>query len=235
MKYSLAKRSDLPLLTKLWAKCFGDDPGEINGFWSAAFERIQVYTASEGKALAAMACVIPTQFVDVEGESHSCGYLYAVCTDPQYRGRGICKELMRYIHKYCGFSYTALVPAEHSLFSFYEKLGYEVCLYNKEYAVAPQKGGKIRPATPEAYRSIRELQLYDNFLSYEEYLLPCAGQLYRIETENGLYCGCCYNKDDTLLIRELLPDSPEAASALCAFLNCKKAMVRTIGEDTPLA
>ena len=231
MKYSLAKKSDLPVLTKLWATCFGDDPKEIQGFWSATFDRIQVYTATDSGRIHAMACVIPTHFVDEEGESHTCGYVYAVCTDPKSRGRGICQGLMAYIHKNCGFAYTALVPAGESLFSFYEKMGYETVFYNAQYTVKPQKGGKIRPANAEVYRSIRELQLYDNFLSYEEYLLPCAGQLYRIETEDGLYCGCCYKKDDILLIRELLPDSEEAAAHLCAHLNCKTAIVRTMGEE----
>ncbi len=233
MKYGIAKKADLPALTKLWATCFGDDPKEIQGFWSATFDRIRVYIGSEGNRILAMTCVIPTHFVDDEGESHSCGYVYAVCTDPHARGRGICQGLMDYIHKNCGFSYTALVPAEESLFSFYEKMGYTTCFYNHEYSAHPQKGCKIRPATPEVYRSIRELQLYDNFLSYEEYLLPCAGQLYRIETEDGLYCGCCYKKDSTLLIRELLPDSPVAAAALCAHLNCKTAIVRTMDGNRP--
>ena len=233
MKYGLAKKSALPALTKLWATCFGDDPKEIQGFWSATFDRIQVYTATEGNKILAMTCVIPTHFIDEEGESHSCGYIYAVCTEPNSRGKGICGELMAHIHKNCGFAYTSLVPAEESLFSFYEKMGYRTVFYHREYTVQPRKGGKIRAATAEVYRSIRELQLYDNFLSYEEYLLPCAGQLYRMETEDGLYCGCCYKKDDTLLIRELLPDSEAAASALCAHLNCKKALVRTMGEDKP--
>lgn len=233
MKFALAKKADLPQLTKLWAVCFGDDPKEIQGFWSATFDRIQVYTAAEGPKILAMACVIPTQFVDEEGESYSCGYIYAVCTDPKARGRGLCQGLMEYIHKNCGYDYTALVPAEESLFTFYEKLGYKTCFFHKEYTVTPKKSGKVSPASPEVYRSIRELQLYDNFLSYEEYLLPCAGQLYRIETADGLYCGCCYKKDRTLLIRELLPDSPEAASALCAHLGCEKAVVRTMGEDKP--
>lgn len=233
MKYGLAKKSDLPQLTELWSISFGDDPKEIRGFWTATFDKIRVYTATEGKQIHAMACVIPTSFIDEEGESYSCGYVYAVCTDPKSRGRGICQGLMEYIHKSCGYAYTALVPAEENLFTFYEKLGYETCFFCKEYTVSPKKGGKISPASAEVYRSIRELQLYDNFLSYEEYLLPCAGKLYRIETEDGLYCGCCYHKDGTLLIRELLPDSPEAAAALCAHLGCRKAVVRTMGEDKP--
>lgn len=233
MKYGLAKKSDLPALTRLWSTSFGDDPKEIQNFWSAAFSHIQVYTATEGSTPLAMACVIPTHFVDEEGESHTCGYIYAVCTDPRSRGRGICQELMEHIHKHCGYAYTALVPAEESLFAFYEKLGYETCFFHREYTVSPKKGGKVSPATAEVYRSIRELQLYDNFLSYDEYLLPCAGQLYRIETVDGLYCGCCYQKEQTLLIRELLPNSPSAAAALCAYLGCKSAVVRTMGEDKP--
>ncbi|MBR6825064.1 MAG: GNAT family N-acetyltransferase [Oscillospiraceae bacterium] len=233
MKFCLAKKSDLPQLTKLWQECFGDDPKEIQGFWSAVFDRIRVYTATEGPKTVAMACVIPTQFVDEEGESHSCGYVYAVCTAAPFRGRGICKGLLDYIHQNCGFAYTALVPAQESLFSYYKALGYSTCFFHREYTVLPKKGGSVKIASPEVYRSIRELQLYDNFLSYDEYLLPCAGQLYRIETEDGLYCACGYKKEQTLYIRELLPNDPAAAATLCAHLGCAKAEVRTMGEDKP--
>lgn len=233
MNYTLVKKADLPALTKLWQQCFGDEPKEIEGFWAAAFAHIQVYMAQEGKKPVAMACVLPTQLIDEEGESHSCGYVYAVCTAPEHRGKGLCKGLMEYIHKHCGFQYAALVPAEESLFPFYEKLGYQTSFYHKEYTVLPQKCAKIRPASPEVYRSIRELQLYDSFLSYDEYYLPCAGKLYRIETEDGLYCACAYEKGSELQIRELLPDSPQAAAALCAYLGCEKGTIRTMGEDKP--
>ena len=233
MKFELAKKSDLGALTKLWQCCFGDEVAEIRSFWDKTFDKIQVFVAREGQTICAMTCVLPTTLVDEEGEAHSCGYFYAVCTHPSARGKGLCKKLMDYAQKNCKADYAALVPAEESLFGFYEAMGYKTVFFNSEYTISPQKGAKIRPATPEVYRSIRELQLYDNFLSYDEFLLPCAGQLYRIETEDGLYCACCYKEKDTLLIRELLPDSPEAAAALCAYLNCKTASVRTMGEDKP--
>ena len=73
MKFTLAKKSDLPALTRLWQRCFGDEPKEIEGFWSAVFDRILVYTAREGNTIASMACVLPTQYVDEEGESHCQG------------------------------------------------------------------------------------------------------------------------------------------------------------------
>ena len=233
MKFELAKKSDLGALTKLWQCCFGDEVAEIRSFWDKTFDKIQVFVAREGQSILAMTCVLPTTLVDEEGEAHSCGYFYAVCTHPSARGKGLCKKLMDYAQKNCKADYAALVPAEESLFGFYEAMGYKTVFFNSEYTVSPKKAAKIRPATPEVYRSIRELQLYDNFLSYDEFLLPCAGQLYRIETDEGLYCACAYKKDDTLLIRELLPDSPEAAAALCAHLNCKSATVRTMGEDKP--
>jgi predicted acetyltransferase len=230
VKIDLAKKKDLPQFTKLWQCCFGDDAKEIQSFWTTAFDRIQVYGTWEGSGLLAMACVLPTHFVDQEGESHSCGYIYAVCTAPKHRGKGICKALLEHIHKHCGFTYTALVPADENLFQYYSKLGYETRFFHHTYTVAPKKGGNIRIANTEVYRSIRELQLYDNFLSYEDYFLSCAGTLYRIETEDGLYCACGYKKDKTLLIRELLPDSPQAAAALCAYMGCETAEVRTMGS-----
>ncbi len=233
MKYELAKKADLNALTRLWQECFGDDPKEIRSFWDAAFSRIQVYVAREGKTIAAMVCVLPTHLIDEEGSSYSCGYFYAVCTAPSLRGRGISSRLMDYAHAHCGFDYAALVPAEEALFRFYEKFGYETAFFHKEYTVTPEKTGAVRPASPEVYHSIRELQLYDSFLSYDAFLLPCAGSLYRIETEDGLYCACANRQGSQLLIRELLPDSPEAAAALCAHLGCQKAHVRTLGADKP--
>ena len=231
MHYGRAVKSDLPALTALWHACFGDAEADIQRFWATTFDRIQVYTAKEGKSPVAMVCVLPSILVDEEGEGRSCGYFYAACTAKAHRGKGICHKLMAYAEAQCGHACTALVPATEELFGFYETMGYLPCFYQHTYRVSAQKGASITPASPQVYRSIRELQLYGDFLSWEEFLLPCAGQLYRIETADGLYCACAIKDGDTLYIRELLPDSPDAAAALAAHLRCKEAHVRTLGND----
>lgn len=232
MQYGRAVKADLPALTSLWHACFGDTEAEIQRFWTATFDKIQVYTAKEGKSLSAMLCVLPSVFVDEEGEGRSCGYFYAVCTAKAYRRKGICRKLMAYAEANCGHDCAALVPASEELFGFYQKMGYLPCFYQHKYTVPAAQGATVSPASAQVYRSIRELQLYGDFLSWEEFLLPCAGALYRIETADGLYCACAVKDGDSLYIRELLPDSPVAAAALAAHLRCKQAHVCTFGNST---
>ncbi len=233
MNCERAKKNDLPALTVLWQTCFGDSEADIRRFWEAAFDKIQVYHVREGKKSLAMLCVLPTQLVDECGGSRSCGYFYAVCTAPEARGKGLCAKLMQYAEKNCGFACAALVPAEESLFEFYQKLGYQTTFYHKKYSVSAEKGAKITKASPEVYRSIRELQLYGDFISYEEWLLPLAGELYRIETDEGVFCACAVKLGNTLEIKELLPDEPKAAAAIAAHLGCERANVCTDGGEAP--
>lgn len=233
MIFERAKKEHLSGLTALWHVCFGDEEADIRRFWEAAFEKMQVYHVREGKKSLAMLCVLPTQLIDECGEGRSCGYFYAVCTAPEARGGGLCAKLMRFAEQNCGHDCAALVPAEESLFEFYRKLGYQTAFYHKQYSISAQNGAKITKASPEVYRSIRELQLYGDFVSYEEWLLPLAGGLYRIETEDGVFCACAVKQGGALEIKELLPDEPKAAAALAAHLGCERAEVRTDGGDIP--
>ena len=233
MIFERAKKEHLSDLTLLWQVCFGDEGADIRHFWDTAFDKIQVYHAREGKKSLAMLCVMPTQLIDECGESRSCGYFYAVCTAPEARGKGLCAKLMRFAEQNCDCDCAALVPAEESLFEFYRKMGYQTAFYHKKYFVSAQKGAKITRTSPGGYRSIRELQLYGDFVSYGEWLLPLAGELYRIETDDGVFCACAVKHGSVLNVKELLPDEPKAAAALAAHLGCECAEVRTDGGETP--
>lgn len=232
MKYERAKKSDLPALTQLWQTCFGDASADIWEFWKI-FDRISVFIVRE-KMPIAMLCALPVTLFDACGEAHNASYLYAVCTAPSHRKKGICAKLMAYAESELKSEFALLVPASDSLFDFYGKLGYQTAFYHKNYSVsAVASKAKITKINADAYRNLRQMQLYANFVDYDEALIALHSGLYRIETADTVCCAAAECHGDKLIIKELLPDSPSAAAALAAHLKCTCAEVRTEGTETP--
>lgn len=244
-EFRKAQKHELPALTSLWQQCFGDEEEEIRLFWSELFDHISVYAAWKQKQPAAMLCALPIQLVDEAGECFPAAYLYAVCTSPQYRRQGLCRKLMSHAEealKKEGFVFSCLVPAEKELFPFYAALGYKTAFFHRSYTTSAQKSQtKITKLTAEAYQNLRQMQLYGAFSDYPLSLLrwqqslgdKTGGGLFRIETAQGVFCAAAQRQNDTLHIKELLPDCPEAAAALGAHLNCNTIHVRTQGQDCP--
>lgn len=234
-QYQSAQKQDYAALTALWQSCFGDAKAEIEAFWRLA--KPTVFLAKEDGRVASMLCALFSPLIDYGGESHTAAYLYAVCTAPEYRGRGLCKKLFAFAEKELKnqADFAALVPSEASLFDFYEKLGFRTAFYHKKYTVAAAGSAKIARLDADGYRNLREMQLYGDFLSYDAPLLQwqthlseaSGAGLYRIETEQCVCCAAAEKCGDRLIIKELLPDCPEAAAALAAELRCHDAEVRT--------
>lgn len=245
MRCIVAQREHLPALTALWQTCFGDTREDVTAFYDALFDKITVFAAVEdGKSVSTL-CALPAALVDAEGESRLTAYLYAVCTAPEQRGKGLCGALLVFAHKTLaaeGFSYAALVPSSEELFDFYRKFGYQTAFFNRTVSVPAQKtNAKIRRIDADAYRNLREMQLYGDFLDYDPALLSWQASvseasgagLYRIETADTVCCAAAEKRGETLCIKELLPDCPDAASALAAALRCKTAVYRTDGAERP--
>lgn len=240
----LAKYQDLPALTALWHTCFGDAPADIEHFWEEMFSHLQVYVARvRGKAVA-MVCALPTILVEESGDSTTCAYLYAVCTHPDYRGRGICSRLLAYAEQQearSGMAFAALVPEGADKFDFYQKRGYTTCFYHKKYQVAAGGSAEIQPLETDDYFRLRSLQLYGGYLSHGRSVLRwqddlgrrSGAGLFRIETEDVVCCAAAERRDQTLVIKELLPDDAAAAAALAAHLGCTGAEVRSSGGEIP--
>lgn len=236
MKYEKAQKNDLPQLTSLWSRCFGDTAQAVWEFWKI-FDRISVYVAKE-KAPVAMLCALPVTYFDIDGEAHPASYFYAVCTEEAFRGRGICKSLMDFAEnarKKEGDQFVFLTPAEENLFEFYGKIGYKTAFFNKKYTVPADGRAKIRELDPSAYQNLRQMQLYADFVSYDDALIALNPGLYRIETQDVICCAAAEKHGQTLVIKELLPEDEAAAAALAAHLGCQQAQVRTLGDEMPFA
>ena len=234
-QFQSAQKKDATALTALWQRCFGDSRAEIDAFWRIV--KPAVFLAKEDGRVVSMLCALFSPLIDSGGESQTAAYLYAVCTAPEYRGRGLCKKLFAFAEKELKkqADFAALVPSEATLFDFYEKLGFRTAFYHKKYTVAAAGSAKITRLDTDGYRNLREMQLYGDFLSYDAPLLQWQNHLsessgaglYRVETDGCICCAAAEKCGDRLIIKELLPDCPEAAAALAAELRCRDAEVRT--------
>lgn len=238
VQFRPAAASDLPALTRLWQTCFGDAPSFVNAFWKAVSPA--VYAGFSSGAPVCMVCALDTALVDEAGESHRAAYLYAVCTQPAFRRQGLCRALLRHTLddlRRRGYAFAALVPSEEGLFDFYGALGFRTIFYHRVYSLpAAAHEARIAPIDAEAYRNLRQMQLYGGFLSYPLPLLRWqqrCGTLVRVETGECICCAAAEKRGQTLLLQELLPDCPEAAAALAAHLGCRSVLVQTQGGDVP--
>lgn len=241
----LARKQDITSLTALWQTCFGDSREFVSTFFSAT--RPQVFVAREGGSVVSMVCALSTSLVDEAGESCPAAYLYAVCTAPAFRGRGLCHALIAHAEnrlRSAGCAFTVLTPAGDALFAFYEKMGYSAVFYHHTYEIPAREGtAKITAVSPDGYRNLRESQFYSAFLSYPLSLLrwqqhcgeATGGGLFRLETAEIVCCAAAEKQKDTLILKELLPDCPEGAAQLAATLGCSCAQVRTVGITRPFA
>ena len=238
MQTAAATRSDLPALTVLWQTCFGDKPAEIRKFWDALFPHIRVFLMRDGTRPVAMVCALPVTLTDTDGEGYPAVYFYALCTAPQFRGKGIAKQLLRFAEASVqkdGAQFAALVPAEVSLFSYYQALGYRTSCYRQEASVsASNVSGTVSPLSPEGYYALRELSMQGGFISYGLPLLRYQQEaLYRVETAGDVCCALARKENTQLVVQELIPFVPEAAALLAQQLGCTDAVVCGPGGTKP--
>lgn len=245
MRCEMAGVCDRVALQALWKVCFGDDMAYTSLYFDRYDISQRVFVARDGKAIAAMAIWFPATLVDANGEETPAAYLYAVATAPQFRRRGICRELMAFAEKHLktlGMQAVALVPGSPELFRFYEKLGYQTAFSCQEIKVrTPQTGIAIRPISANRYWQLRQMLLWQDYLSYNEEELAyqkaicrqAGGDLVQLQLEDQLACAIAEPQGKQLMVKEVLP--PEVAecagAALLAQFGGEAAVVRTCGTQ----
>lgn len=138
-------------LRSLWCEVFGDPPAFVDAFYENFSGDITGYVmiSEEGEVCSALTC-------------HRCGtycekpvYVsYAVCTRSDMRGLGLASELISFVRDRVteagGLSLVS--PAEASLVSFYEGLGYE-----------PHFSAAVRAVMSPEF----DMEEYDDFDEYD--------------------------------------------------------------------
>ena len=217
----------IPGLKQLWKTVFGDPNAFIDAFFQTAYSPDRCrYDTRDGQIICAL------YWFDCSQDGRKFAYIYAVATDPAYRGQGLASRLLLETHqilKQQGYSGTVLKPA-NGLFPFYERLGYQTsCYVNSFTAEAGTSPARIHPLSPGEYAARRRELLPENAILQEgvtlDFLSVFAG-FYAVD--GGVFC---VSREESEII-EYLAD-PNLIPAVLAALSLKTTKITTPGGDLP--
>lgn len=139
-------------LRRLWQICFGDPARAVNLFLRNAFRPENCLVSfCEGRLVSALH-LLPCRVLLPGGETAPAHYVYAVATFPEFRGRGLVRELLAFAERYGaerGERFSAVLPADEGLTSLYAKAGYlpfyEVRRQEASAALVREQAAEPRP------------------------------------------------------------------------------------------
>lgn len=232
MNFEQPSHEHLPRLVQLWKEAFG----EYDGFWELFLDTGYLpdhcrCILENGQPIAGL------YWFDCSCGSDKIAYIYAVVTDPDHRGRGLCRKLMADVHvhlKNQGYASAMLVPADEGLREMYRKMGYEDCTTVTELSSkAANQPAEIRVVSPDEYAVLRRKLLPEKSVIQEGMQLPF------LAAQTQLFAGsdfllAAWREEDLLHGMELLGNTAAAPGILRA-LGCEKGTFQIPGEDKPFA
>lgn len=222
---------NIPKLRQLWQTAFGDTDAFLDVFFSTAYapERCRCIR-EEDKISAAL------YWLDMDCQGQKFAYIYAVATDPDCRGRGLCRTLMEdtaSILTARGYDGAILMPQDEGLRAMYGRMGYLPATAIEETFCAGSVACPVEEITAEAYAARRAAYLPDGSLTLGQSAVAFLGKLARFYAGSG-FLAAVSREEGHLRILEYLGDRM-AASALVAALGATEATLRTPGHNKEFA
>lgn len=231
MKIDHPKASEIPGLRRLWKQAFGDTDAFLDLFFATAFDPKRSLCAVDGDAVAAM------YWLDGTCRGKPVAYLYAVATDKEFRGRGLCRALTERAHeilKTRGYAGAVLVPAEPGLFEMYGKMGYRDCSSVNEWDVPAGKTPlPLKELTAETFAAARREWLPEGGVVQEGPVLGLLAGMGRFYAGDGVLL-TAIRDGDALWVPELLGDSKNGP-AIVAALGVARGKFRGPGTKLKFA
>ena len=221
-------RSDIPGLRSLWQQAFGDTDTFLDSFFATAFSSDRSLCVSADDTIAAA-----LYWFDCSCRGKKTAYLYAVATDENHRGKGLCHALMNKTHQLLldsGYAGAILVPGSESLFRFYENMGYRTFGGMEQFSVqAAAPSADLQKLSPSQYASLRATYLPEGGVLQDDVTLDF------LQTQAGFYAGedCLFvaaEDDGSLFCPEFFGNRLVCSQILTA-LGKPCGLFRTPGEN----
>jgi hypothetical protein len=245
MIFRRAAKSDFPEIRELWKKVFGDTDSFLDLYEQVAFHPENTWIAQKKDRIVSMSILYYHEDLVQKKKSYGpCPCVYAVATDPAFRGHGYAMSLIRMQAVYMDDHYpcSMISPADEGLDRIYERyFSYKDHFYctkamvplQPEGAKTPENGKEsplLEPVTPATYNRIREsylenrqhLQFTNEQLVFEKKSCRLSGgDLYRVRV-NGAegVCAVEITEEGHARINELLIEEEAMAEAVL-FLSTK--------------
>lgn len=212
-------------LRALFTEAFGDE-GFTDLFFRTGYAPERCLAVCDGEVLAAL------HWFDCTLDGQKAAYLYGIATFEAHRGRGIGSRLIRAALaelKRRGYGPVFLVPAEVSLFGYYERLGFRPVSTIREERISAGAPLAIRKLTKAEYAQVRRKLLPKHSLIQEG---PCLELLSGYANFYATDRAVAAVSED--MVWELLGDKSDAPGLLAA-LGLPSATVRTPGPGRAFA
>ena len=203
-------------------------PGAPKAWDDALFRHVMpdcLRVIREGDTPLAMLFSIPYPIVTPTGETEA-RYLYAVATDPKYRGRGLATRLLSGV---VAEGYPVFLrPSSPSLFAFYQKAGLSPIspVLTEEGAAERVDGVPIRHLTQGEYLAAREAFLQPPYTRPTTAFLELGFSLGGAVALTGEFAAFYERHGDTVYFKEWLGNRAYAPYA-AAFLGAAAYRLRT--------
>ena len=221
----------IPELKALWKTAFGDTDAFLADFFDIAYDPRRCRCAVAEGRVAAMLYWFGTEYAQ-----QRLAYVYAVATDPAFRGRGLCRALMDDTAKLLtrlGFHGILLYPATEGLVQMYRKMGYARCTAVREFTCEAGEKIPMRAIGKTEYARLRRQYLPEGGAVQEGALLDF------LASQADFFAGADWvaavsEYDGVLHCQELLGNLT-AAPGIVAALGKKSGFFRTFGTEKPFA
>lgn len=238
-------------LIDLWRTSFDDSEEFINLFFDRVYRKENALFIKENGRIVSALQMLP-YVMTYYGTEISVSYIYAACTLPSERGKGLMRRLIQEAFDVMGkrkVALTVIIPAEPRLFDYYRKAGYtEAFDYSEEMYVRPHETaweGDMLVVPPEVpsmetlYRYFDKKQRertcyvlhgFDDFVTLLRDLQQSGGQMLTALDENEKPAGMIFflPADDHICVKEMMYDDNHVKNLLLQEVTTQNKVEKAV-------